>query len=91
MKIVGVSFDSPSENQSWAEDEAFQFELWSDEDRVLALYYDAADSESTFLADRVTKVMGPDGVLLLEYVDSINVGTHPAKVLSDCTVLFGGQ
>ncbi len=37
---------------------------------------------------RVTRLLGEDGVVLLEYAVS-NVGTHPADVLEDCQALFG--
>jgi peroxiredoxin len=86
---VGVSFDPPSENEAWALDEGFQFELWTDEDRDLALYYGAAATPTTFAASRITMLLGADGTQLLEYTDAISVGTHPADVLSDCQQLFG--
>lgn len=35
-------------------------------------------------------LLGADGALLLEYTEDISVGTHPAQVLDDCTILFGG-
>ncbi len=34
-------------------------------------------------------LLDADGALLLEYVDSIVVGTHPGIVLEDCRALFG--
>ena len=89
MQIVGVSFDDPDENASWAEDEGFTFELWSDDDKTLALYYGAASSENAVVADRVSKLMEEDGTLILEYVD-VSTGTHPDQVLADCQALFGG-
>jgi len=39
--------------------------------------------------DRVTKLLDCDATLQLEYVSSINVGTHPQQVLDDCTAIFG--
>lgn len=89
MSIVGVSFDSPSKNQSWAEDEGFEFELWSDDDKTLALYYGAASSSSQAWADRLTRILDSDGTLVLEY-DYVSVGVHPELVLEDCQALFGG-
>jgi peroxiredoxin len=89
VHIVGASFDDPARNQAWAESEGFSFELWSDTDRELALYYGAASSPSAFAASRVTKVIDPDGVLVLEYVSGLSVGTHPAAVLDDMRILFG--
>jgi peroxiredoxin Q/BCP len=88
VQIVGVSFDSPAENEAWAEDEGFQFELWSDDDRELALYYGAASSPTAGSAWRITMLLDDTGRQLLEYTDSISVGTHPAQVLEDCRALF---
>lgn len=88
MNIVGVSFDSPAENQAWAIDEGFDFELWSDLDRTLALHYGAATSATQGAAARVTKVLDADGNVVLEY-SGISVATHPTDVLHDCQLLFG--
>jgi peroxiredoxin len=89
VQILGVSFDDPDENAAWAEEEGFSFELWSDDDKTLALYYGAASSESTMVASRVSKLLDDEGTLILEYVD-VATGTHPEQVLSDCQALFGG-
>ncbi len=84
-----MTFTGPGANQSWAEDEGFEFEIWSDDDKDLALYYGAARSVWTLAPDRVTKVFDASGTLVLEYIDRIDVGTHPAQVLEDVTLLFG--
>ncbi|MCB9681890.1 MAG: peroxiredoxin [Alphaproteobacteria bacterium] len=88
VHIVGVSFDSPAENQRWAERQSFPFELWSDVDRDLALYYGAARTATQGTASRVTRVLAPDGRVLLTY-DSVRVGVHPQQVLDDVTAIFG--
>ncbi len=89
MVIVGVSFDPPSETSAWAADEGFLFELWSDRSKELAEYYGAASGPTDPAADRVTKLLDADGTLVLEYVDNLVIGTHPAQVLADCQALFG--
>ena len=89
MKIIGVSFDQPTKNEAWAIDEGFQFDLWSDLDRTLALYYGAATSASQGSASRVTRILDANGDVVLEYKVS-SVGTHPSEVLADCELLFGG-
>jgi len=89
VQIIGVSFDTPEENQEWALDEGFEFDLWSDEDRVLAMHYGAASSPTQGSASRLTRLLDENGYVLLEY-SSIVVGTHPADVLEDCEALFGG-
>ncbi len=88
MQIIGVSFDTPTKNQDWAIDEGFQFDLWSDTDRTLALYYGAATSATQGSASRVTKLLDANGALILEYRVS-SLGTHPSDVLADCQALFG--
>ena len=87
MDIVGVSFDDPEENDSWAIEHEMQFELWSDLDRELALHFQAADSPTQLLADRKTVILDGQGRLCLFYPD-INVNAHPAEVLDDVELLF---
>lgn len=86
---MAVGFDSPEVNQAWAEDEGYQFEIWTDDDKTLAVYYGAAASTSATVPLRVTKILDAEGELILEY-SVTNVGTHPAQVLADCQALFGG-
>jgi peroxiredoxin len=52
--------------------------------------YGALENQRDTFVGRVTMLLDADGELLLEYVDSIDVGEHPAKVLEDCEALFGG-
>ena len=86
---MGVGLDTPSTNQAWAEDEKFQFELWTDDDKTLGVTYGALSSSSDSSVRRVTMLLDDKGELLLEYTDAIDVGTHPADVLEDCEILFG--
>ncbi len=90
MKIVGVSFDDPATNQAWAEEEGYAYELWTDGDKTLALYYGAAKNERASTPDRITRLLGDDGAVLLEY-DDVDYSTSPQDVLEDCQALFGGQ
>ena len=48
---MGVSFDAVL--QSWAEQGSFQFGLWSDTNKGLALHYGAASSPNAWVADRI--------------------------------------
>jgi peroxiredoxin len=90
VTVVGVSFDAPGRNESWAEAEGFTFDLWTD-DHTLALYYGAAASQTTARAARKTYILDADGVEVLEYLDAnADLGEHPAHVLHDCEVLFSG-
>ncbi len=75
-------------NQSWAEEQGYLFDLWTDEDKTLAITYGAAADESAIWADRLTMLLDAEGVLLVEY-EQVSVATHPAKVLEDCEAIFG--
>ncbi len=90
MVIVGVGFDSPAANSAWSasQNPPFSFELWTDGDRQLATWYAAVASQDQVNPSRVTKILDADGVLVLEYVSDVVVGTHPALVLEDCAALF---
>jgi peroxiredoxin len=57
---------------------------------ALGVTYGALENQRDTFVGRVTMLLDADGELLLEYVDSIDVGEHPAKVLEDCEALFGG-
>jgi peroxiredoxin len=88
VQIIGTSFDDPATNLAWAQQEGFQFELWTDVARELALYYGAATSPTQGSASRRTYLLDADGTLILEY-PAVIAGTHPADVLEDCQTLFG--
>lgn len=90
VQIVGVSFDSVGSLQNWADDEGFQFELWEDQDKDLAIHYGAA-SQSSFFPSRISFLLDRSGEVLLEYTKDISVGTHPGQVLQDCKLLFGEE
>ncbi len=90
MNIVGVSYNDPEKNKTWAESQAFPFELWSDSQRVLASHYGAARRLLPFPA-RATVVLDAAGQLVLEYKSGVEVGTHPQDVLEDCQALFGAS
>lgn len=64
------------------------FQLWTDEEKTLAVTYGAAADTSAAWASRVTRILDAEGVLLVEY-DSVSVGVHPAQVLEDCQAVFG--
>jgi peroxiredoxin len=85
---VGVSFSGPDINLRWVEEEQFQFEVWDDTDKTLAITYGAAASRATAIPKRVTRVLDAEGNLVLEYND-VDTGTSPQRVLEDCQILFG--
>jgi len=88
VTIIGVSFDDPEDNAAFKANNEFAYELWSDVDRELALYYGAATSETQTYASRVTRLLDAEGDLVLEYAVT-NPAGHPQQVLEDCEILFG--
>jgi peroxiredoxin len=88
--IVAVSFNKPEKNAEWAAHEGFQFPLWTDEGKALALHYGAVSSRIAPLPGRITVVLDDEGRVVLRY-DDVDVGTHPADVLEDCQALFGAS
>lgn len=87
--MVGVGWANPDSTAPWVENEGFQYEIWTDQDKELSLYYDAA-SQSSFVPDRVTRILDSDGTLVLEYNDiGFAITAHPNDVLEDCKLLFG--
>ena len=89
VQIVGVSFNDPDTLEYWAEDQGYQYELWKDKDKALAVHYGAAGSTGAIFPDRKSYLLNKKGELLLSYTDDVGVGTHPRQVLEDCKLLFG--
>jgi peroxiredoxin len=87
-----VSFDSAAKNAAFKKADNFQFELWSDLGRELAMYYDAASSKTQSAADRVTVVLDETGKEVLTYsswMTNTGLTHHPKDVLADCKALKG--
>lgn len=82
-----MSFGSPKLHRSWAESQEFQYELWSDQDRTLAMHYQAASKPTAFAPSRVTVVLDGTGNLLLTYPD-VSASAHPAEVLEDLQLIL---
>jgi hypothetical protein len=75
---------------SWVVDQGYQYEIWTDDaERTLSVTYGAAEDASAWFPDRVSVLLDSNGDLLLEYMDDVSTGTHPANVLADCEILFG--
>ena len=87
IEIIGVGFDSPDNNALWVEDQGYQYEVWSDTNRTLALYYGAATSTEQSYPSRITRLLDTDGSVILEYNDASFL-SNPDNVLEDCLLLF---
>ena len=88
--MLGVSFDSPSNNKIFHTNEEFQFDLLSDVERELGLYYGAADNANQFFASRVTVILDDKGEWVLHY-PSDKIGplyAHAQMVLDDLAILL---
>ena len=88
--MLGVSFDSPSNNQIFKTNEEFDFDLLSDVERELGLYYGAADNANQFFASRVTVILDDQGEWVLHY-PSDKIGplyAHAQMVLDDLAILL---
>ena len=88
VEVVAIGFDSVAENHEWVLDEGFQFEVWSDSNKELGLYYGAATSASQSAPSRITRILDAQGNVAVIY-DDVNFVTNPRDVLDDCQVLFG--
>lgn len=90
--VVGVSFDHPAANKLFKQNEEFQYPLWSDEDRELALAYGAAKTATQGSAKRVTVILDPNGTWALVYpnVDA-TLFDHVDHVLEDLAAIVGAN
>ena len=87
MTIIGAGSDTPAANQAWAEHENYAFDIWTDDPaHVLGTTYGAWDGAGHYA--RLTRLLGPDGSVLLEYDVGFGIGTHPEDVLADCLKLY---
>ena len=79
--------DTPAANQAWATHESYTYEIWSDDPtHVLGATYGAWSGGGNYA--RVTRLLGPDGAVVLEYDVGFGIGTHPQDVLDDCRKLY---
>ena len=85
---MGVGFQGPAVTNAWIVDQGYQYEVWTDADRVLSVTYGAAEDDNAFAPYRVTVLLDASGDLLLVY-PSVVIDVHPQQVLDDCELLFG--
>ena len=78
--VLGVSFDTPAENQAFAEKFSFNFPLLCDTDRKLGVAYGAADTPASTNAKRVGVVIGPDGKVM-EWLPKVDARSYPQEVV----------
>ena len=87
-----MSFDTPESNNAFKQNESFQFPLWSDVDRELAIHYGAASGSKDLFAARLTVLIDPQGIWRLVYPlpGSVLGGlyAHAQEVLDDMTLIL---
>ena len=91
MRVLGCSFDAPSKNAKFKQVESFKFDLWSDVNRELALYYGAAKKKTQSAASRITVILDPEGTWKYHYSSAaigFNFYGHPGTVLNDMKALL---
>jgi len=86
---VGASFNSPGTNANWVKNQSFEYEVWNDTNKTLAVYYGSVKSDLALIPGRVTMILDEDGKLILEYREGTGAGDHPQQVLEDCQEIFG--
>ena len=78
--ILGVSFDSVSENAAFARKFGFPYPLLCDTARSIGVAYGACDNVKAGSAKRISYIIGPDGSVEHAF-PKVDAKTHPAEVL----------
>lgn len=87
--MLGISFDSPEDNEAFRSDLDFPFTLLSDADRSVGSAYDALRDADEAYADyprRISYLIDPDGIVAKTY-EVEDPGGHAAEVLVDLAAL----
>lgn len=82
IRVVGISFDSPEDNASFARRYEFGFPLLSDLDHAVAAAYGACSGSDARYADRISFLIDQHGKIERVY-RHVDPRDHPAKVLAD--------
>jgi thioredoxin-dependent peroxiredoxin len=77
---LGVSFDTPAENEAFAKKFGFNFPLLCDTSRAIGVAYGAADDSSAKHARRVGVIIGPDGKII-EWHAKVDARGFPEQAL----------
>ena len=80
VQILGVSFDSVTENAAFAKKYGFHFPLLCDTSREIGLLYGACDTPDASSAKRITYVIDPNGNIR-EVYGKVSAAKHPEELL----------
>ncbi len=87
--VFGASFDTPEDNNAFAEKFDFPFRLLSDEDKAVGTMYEVlrdADAPYPDFPLRISYLIDPDGVIAKTY-DVTDPAGHAEVVLADLEAL----
>lgn len=73
---------------AWTQEDGLQYELWSDLELVLAQHFGALETPDATDPLRYAFILGPDGQVVLEYTDSLELGPSPSDILDDLKKLY---
>lgn len=87
--MLGASFDTPEDNNAFAEKFEFPFRLLSDTDKVVGTLYEVLRDPDAPFPDyplRLSYLIDPDGVIAKSYQVADPAG-HATEVLADLAAL----
>jgi thioredoxin-dependent peroxiredoxin len=87
--IIGMSFDTVSDNKAWAENQGFEFRLLSDEDHRVGRLYEVereTDDQYAGFPLRVSYLVDPEGIIRKTFAVS-GVADHAESVLDALSLL----
>jgi thioredoxin-dependent peroxiredoxin len=82
IRVVGISFDSPEDNASFARRYEFGFPLLSDSDHTVATAYGACSDRSARYPERMSFLIDERSTIERTY-RQVDPRDHPARVLAD--------
>ena len=83
--VLGVSFDTTSDNKAFKDKFDFPYDLLSDGDKRASIQFGASDG-SPGNASRVSVLIGPDGEIIKSY-EKVIPAEHPEQVLADLALV----
>ncbi len=89
MRVVAVGLADPDTTAAWAETLNYDYEIWSDPERVLMDAYGATVTWDEGPL-RHAFVLDAEGRAIVRHDGAVSLGADPYEVLEDCVRLFGG-
>ena len=79
--VLGISTDSPQENERFRDEQSLPYPLLSDTKRTVCMAYGACSFADAYYADRITYIIDELGIITKVY-NHVDPKTHSAEVLS---------